>query len=121
LNPQDFSRSNTDNAVWGYLADGFFDRGALSNNTVGSGTEVAYRGQLFYNSITNASVFIPASGLRNYNTGQLLYAGNNGFYWSRSSYNGSNGWNLYVAGGTYPSNNTRTYGFSVRCVYDPQP
>ena len=61
--------------------------------------------------------FIPASGYRNNNNGQLNNVGNNGNYWSGSP-NGTNGYNLNFNNGNVnpANNNNRSNGFSVRCV-----
>lgn len=60
--------------------------------------------------------FFPAAG--NYNGTSLNNSGSNGYYWSSSWYNSSNGYNLnFNSGNVNPqNNNNRYYGFSVRAV-----
>jgi hypothetical protein len=113
LNPPTGTNSNTDNSVWGYYADGYFDRrpivnasgtGAVAISAVANtGPEAAYIGRLFYNpSTTNptyASVFFPAPGFRYWQNGALHNAGGNGAYWTTTTYSGTNqnntAWYLY--------------------------
>jgi hypothetical protein len=89
---------STDNSVWGYYADGFFDRRPLENsvNNIGNTSvfygnrDVAYIGRLFFNALVNserynASLFFPAGGHRYYTTGDLTKSGYEGFYWSSTS------------------------------------
>ena len=93
LQPQIDTESNLANSVWGFYADGFFDRrlpttatGGTANrataNTVAHGTtQIAHRGTLFFNAESGASLFLPATGVRAA-TGAVLFVGNWGFYWS---------------------------------------
>lgn len=54
------------NVHWGYYADGYFDRRAISNHAVnGSSISVAYAGNVFYNNTSGKSIFTPTSGGRN--------------------------------------------------------
>jgi uncharacterized protein (TIGR02145 family) len=68
------------------------------------------------------SLFLPAAGLRGYNSGELAYASSYGYYWSSSPNYGGNhsaGYLHFYSGSVYPLNsNYRAYGFSVRCVRD---
>jgi hypothetical protein len=123
LHPQTRDGVNsTANAVWGYYADGFFDRRQISSGAVSSGTrDVAYQGQLFYNSASNASLFFPAAGRRDSGTtGALSSLGSGGFYWSSSTAAISptaNSWNIELNNGTATLyHNTRSNGFSIRCI-----
>ena len=70
------------------------------------------------NSSKTATINFPASGLRDYYDGSLIYVGGNGYYWSAVPYYTSNGCNLsFYSGNVFPLNfNTRTYGFAVRAV-----
>ena len=71
LNP---NASTTDNSVWGFYADGFFDRrfittsqatGAVPNVSVAVlSKEIAHIGRLCYNPTTKASLFLNAAGTR---------------------------------------------------------
>ena len=122
-----------DNSVWGYYADGFFDRltvgtspNAVDSTTVGydssdlaepGNAEVAYSGRLIYNPVTYASLFLPASGVRADANGALTSAGDMGGYWTNSP-NGNNGWAFYFTPTSfYGYNNAhQSNGISVRCV-----
>jgi len=90
------------NVVYGYYADGYFDRreivqaiagptsnySALPRAVATPGAEVAYVGMLFYNRNNNASLFFPATGFRissaTATNGRLDQAGESGHNWSRS-------------------------------------
>ena len=75
-----------------------------------------------HDSDHKGSLFLPAAGLRNNNSGELAGASSNGYYWSSSPYYGGNSYagSLYFySGHVYPLlNSNRAYGFSVRCVRD---
>ena len=75
-----------------------------------------------HDSDHKGSLFLPAAGLRNNNSGELASTSSNGCYWSSSPYYGGNSYagNLYFGSGyVYPLNSSnRAYGFSVRCVRD---
>lgn len=114
-----------DNSVWGYYADGFFDRRAtftsyngISSSTVAKGTrDIAYAGLLIFNPTTHASVFFPAAGGRNGGDGSLYATGTYGRYWSSSSNANSTGWILGFS--TVNKNQAtinRVYALSIRCV-----
>ena len=106
---------NASNTLSGYYADGFFDRRSImpGNNHVGTGQELAYRGRLFYNTATNASLFFPAAGQRIQATGVLSEAGIKGYYWSASS-------TIATAEPTgsqaYVSTRLRNAAMNIRCV-----
>ncbi|MCL2651260.1 MAG: fibrobacter succinogenes major paralogous domain-containing protein [Candidatus Azobacteroides sp.] len=120
-NPPIDRSSNTDNSVWGYYADGFFDRRQITaSNAVSAGyKDIAYIGRLFFNPATAASVFLPAAGRCNYNSdGLLLFEGMSGSYWTSTRYNyGGPANNLSIGNNNA---NRACYGagsgFSVRCV-----
>jgi hypothetical protein len=95
---------NLDNSLWGFYADGFFDRlkvvsspngvdsAAVSYNASDlaaiSNTRVAYTGRLIYNPTTYASLFLPAAGARNgtlNNLGPLKSSGQRGMYWTSTN------------------------------------
>lgn len=73
-----------------------------------------------HNSDHKGSLFLPAAGLRSYNSGELAYTSSNGYYWSSSPNYGGNsnaGYLNFDSGYVYPLyNNNRAFGFSVRCV-----
>ena len=77
-----------------------------------------------HNSDHKGSLFLPAAGLRNNNSGELGNTSSYGYYWSSSpNYGGSNNaGHLYFSSGyVYPlSSNYRAIGFSVRCVRDKE-
>ena len=132
LNPQDGNRDhNEDNSLWGYYADGYFDRHAIEAGIIGEAhtlysavnplsKEVAYRGQLFFNPANNKSLFFPASGYRftDVNNDNLLI--NTGYiahYWTSSSFNTFNGWALSTYSGTsHAVYLNRINARNIRCV-----
>lgn len=73
-----------------------------------------------HNSDHKGSLFLPAAGLRHYNSGELAYTSSYGYYWSLSPYyGGSNyaGYLYFSSSYVYPlGSSLRAYGFSVRCV-----
>lgn len=133
LNPQASAGvTNLDNSVWGYYADGFFDRrqivtpgggnpiaaSAVAANTV----SVAYIGRLFFNSDAaspsyNASLFIPAVGSRSNFDGGLNFAGSLGYYWTSSASSTTMGWCILLnVNYAYPGVYSRSGGCPVRCI-----
>jgi len=136
----DISRliDNTE-SVWGFYADGYFDRrklcGAIGGGST-SGTSVAvnianyadpknqfvaYAGVLLYNNSIdpNKSLFFPSAGLRlGNNNGNLNNPGNFAGYWSDTGDAANTAWYWYVgvAGDVQQKNSTsRDYGMSIRC------
>ena len=124
---------NPDNSVFGYYADGFFDRreinngqgtSAGSNSTVSvSNGEIAHIGRLFYNPFNNASLFFPAAGIRSGSNGALSNSGMNGEYWSATlSSDNTTGnhqpWYLFGSASSASMGNTgvANSGRSLRCV-----
>lgn len=73
-----------------------------------------------HNSDHKGSLFLPAAGLRDYNSGELANTSSSGYYWSSSPYYGGDGYAGYLyfysgsVGPLYDS--SHAYGFSVRCV-----
>ena len=123
LNPPAKTASNIDNSVWGYYADGFFDRRQISNSsTVSAATyDIAYIGNLFYDSNTGASLFFPAAGNRKYasdnTSGNLQFTGNNGYYWTSSS-SGTSSYGLVINNNvaSIPASLIRGFAMPIRCV-----
>ena len=133
--PSHPTHTELDNAVWGFYADGFFDRlavgaspNAIDSTTVSfnasnlaamSNSSIAYAGLLVYNPYNGASLFLPTPGLRvgSSSGGALANAGALGAYWT-SSPNGNNGWAFYLTPTSfYVYNNAhQSNGASVRCV-----
>ncbi|MCL2651812.1 MAG: fibrobacter succinogenes major paralogous domain-containing protein, partial [Candidatus Azobacteroides sp.] len=120
-----------DSTAWGYYADGFFDRRQIVSSPTGVASStvsynasilannVAYIGKLFYNSTTNASLFMPAAGYRSNSDGTLLNTGSDGYYWSSTQYDSNSAYgltfyssNVFTADGYF----YRVTGISVRCV-----
>ncbi|MDR2233706.1 MAG: fibrobacter succinogenes major paralogous domain-containing protein, partial [Tannerella sp.] len=145
LNPPTGQNDNTDNSVWGYYADGYFDRYGIETTLSGGGAvahdfapqtavtpltkNAAYMGRLVYNPNNLASLFFPAAGHRGNNVGgnigELAGAGNGGFYWTSTANNAINHyWSLvFVAGGYdgFSELGQREFladntAFSIRCV-----
>lgn len=84
LNPKMRTLDDWSNSQFGFCADGWFDRRPLdaSEYSVGSGSEVAYIGRLYFNPATSASIFFPAGGSRIGTNGSLSGTGVNGIYWT---------------------------------------
>ncbi|MDR1225989.1 MAG: hypothetical protein LBK47_03720 [Prevotellaceae bacterium] len=63
-------------------------------------------------------VFFPASGYRNTSNGALTSQGANGYGWSSTQYNGTTGYrlNFNSTASTPAGNNSKAYGYPVRCV-----
>ncbi|MDR1698428.1 MAG: fibrobacter succinogenes major paralogous domain-containing protein [Prevotellaceae bacterium] len=119
--------NSTNDRYFGYYADGFFDRrpiekavGASSREksvVSGNTKDAAYIGLLFTNPATNASLFTPAGGYRNYRDGSLSNAGYDGCFWSSSAFSSHRGWYLNVlSSNANQSYNYHPNGFTVRCV-----
>lgn len=75
-----------------------------------------------HNSDHKGSLFLPAAGLRDSNSGELANTSSSGYYWSSSpNYGGSNyaGYLYFYSGSVGPLNDSsHANGFSVRCVRD---
>lgn len=110
----------------GYYADGFFDRypvNAAAKAVSTNNANVAYRGTLFFNPRTNASLFIPSSG--RIETGKGLdYQGDSGYFWSSSV---APKYSLLIYGvwgfetgywNVQPVSSVGSFGHSIRCVTD---
>ena len=92
---EDESQEKNIKAKDGFYADGYFDRRPIQKQRIADGTDrygvsvktsqVAYRGCVFYNPTTGASVFLPAGGRRESAGGRLMYAGETGYYWTSSA------------------------------------
>ena len=77
-----------------------------------------------HDSDHKGSLFLPAAGLRNNNSGELASTSSIGYYWSSSPYCGGNSYAgslHFYSGYVGPLNNyNRANGFSVRCVRDKE-
>jgi len=124
------SASDGANNVWGYYADGFFDRRKIGNSPNGTAltavstanNSIAYIGRLFFNpnSKSYASVFFPAAGNRNSNgsaLGALTNDGKYGYYWPSTSSSASISYYLNIGEIIARfGNGNRGGGMSIRCV-----
>lgn len=73
-----------------------------------------------YSILLSGIGYYPHSGCRDRDTSSFLGVGT-GYLWSASSYSSSNGYSVYFVsngGIATATNNSRAYGFSVRCVKD---
>ena len=135
VNPHTDVVDNRQNSLWGYYADGYFDRRAITNgpgitsatnSTVSATTyNIANIGNLFYNPANNASLFFPASGFRGSSStyeGALREAGTYGLYWTSSSPDAMalSAWYLTVSNVLVTPNKmgSRAEGLTIRCVKD---
>ncbi|NDV59526.1 BACON domain-containing protein [Bacteroides sp. 519] len=129
-----------DNSVYGYYADGFFDRRKIEtppgadpweNSAVAKNTaHIAYAGRLFYNPSNHKSLFFPAAGYLNVKNPQLLNeAGRKMLYFTASIYkedgNYSSTWALHGNTGSIDGTasmapktdySRERYAGSIRCV-----
>ena len=126
-------QTNRENAVFGFYADGFFDRRLPTNatgnpvsrataSTVAAGTiQIAHRGVVLFNTESQASIFFPHSGtLSAFGTPSLI--GSHGGYWSTvwgSPSSTITAWafrtsttTVFICSHLTP----RHRGFSIRCV-----
>lgn len=125
-----------ENQLYGFYADGFFDRRPIEKGILESGNggefkavcpdkaNAAFPGSLFFNQANNASLFFPGGGRREFGTAKLAWVGT-GYYWSSSPAFQTtmtpkgNVWSIELA---YPNSVLKTavhtYGYSIRCVKD---
>ena len=59
---------------------------------------------------------LPAAGFRNASNGALTNRGSSGNYWSSTGYGTNANYLLFASSTAGPTNSSRTYGYSVRCV-----
>ena len=120
------SSNDISNSLYGFYADGFFDRRTLEPNA-GDGKRtavsvnnslVAYVGRLYYNPMTNAHLFLPASGRRESEDGRHNNeVGLSGLYWTASSAHPDGAWVLiFQSGAVIRHFGVRYHGFPIRCV-----
>jgi hypothetical protein len=125
LNPQLGNALRSPNSVWGFYADGFFDRrmpgvshNNIANSTVAAGTnQVAYIGSLLFNPTTGYHLFFPAAGHRGI-TGVPVSLGGSALYFSGTQLDEINTWCLELTrvGGATIDYVWRSDGLSIRCV-----
>ena len=121
LNPVAGAGSNVfdlGNSAWGYYADGFFDRRKIDEATVAAATHAAaYKGRIFFNPETHASLFFPAAGYRT--TGAFSYTGTRAYYWAGTTVSKSNMACFYISNTRASAySQDRGYSWSIRCVRD---
>lgn len=119
------------NGVFGFYADGFFDRHPIKSKTlIDSNVDgvclddarAAFRGLLFYNPNTFASIFFPAAGRRDAGDGRLQHNGGTGYYLSSSLGNKweenspKNIWQLEFSNHPAPLSAVPNFASSVRCI-----
>jgi len=135
INPTNYvpnTNDPTNNVMFGYYADGFFDRRLIGSSVTGNvrstvaspGPDVAYTGMLFYNQYSYASLFLPVTGYRTTATtgpvGAIVEAGKSGHIWTSTFNTGSSPLQLgYDPSGTGTCRmnilDTDT-GVTIRCV-----
>jgi hypothetical protein len=139
LNPQTGGSSNLNNNIYGYYADGFFDRREITGIRAGAtgsdspvyavsntNSDIACIGRLFYNPHTATSLFFPGAGQRNFESGTVYDPGVYGYYWSSSNNHLSNAWTLAMTISTandllYMLGAYRASARSIRCVLGEPP
>ncbi len=89
----------------------------LANNTLTDvGTWISGATNYSSGKRIGNDLFLPAAGIRYFNTGALLYRGISGIYAS-SSPDGSGAWYMYFSkGSAYTITDSRNSGVSVRCI-----
>jgi hypothetical protein len=128
------------NTVWGYYADGWFDRRKIgdgvrgaagyagTNSSVSTGDSgIAQIGTVFYNPTAGsyASLFFPAGGFRDQSLGNIMDSGSRGNYSMSTAYRGDMAWAMgFGKSGSSAQiqfvgqNSWRSFKFNVRCVKD---
>lgn len=127
-NPQDGTISNMDNIIFGYYADGFFDRRKIVASPSGTPSSavsvenynIAYAGYLFFNPYDNGSLFFPVSGRRSNSNGSLQLTGNYCAYWSvTTSSDQAYAWALtFDQSLVYQYQIKKSEAVSIRCIKD---
>lgn len=110
------------NTLYGYYADGFFDRGVMTTVNVMTvrgklGHQFSTVGRLFYEPSTNASIFLPIAGNR-ISGGNLLSGFQADGCYTTSEASG-NAISLHFNGSSTITNSTsfsKARAYSVRCV-----
>jgi hypothetical protein len=97
---------------WTRSSNGWGDISAISTLTDGKYLIADYA------TFTNDGNIFPASGFRNYSSGNLFFVGNTGRYWSSSAYSTAEGYYLrFDSGYVGPDGHgDRQSGCAVRCV-----
>lgn len=127
------------NAQFGFYADGFFDRYPIQKKTLSAeegnvegvcleDARAAFKGTLFFNPVTNASIFFPAAGRRQASDGKLQFNGGTGYYLTASlgnqwidpsvNYSFKNVWQMEFTNFPAALSAVPGFGVSLRCVVD---
>lgn len=115
--PMGFSREAKDNTLFGFYADGYFDRRKLNSHIANAYTvKYATRGRVFFNKSTYASVFFPLGGTRT-DAGAPGDKAVYGSYWTSSATSAGFAIRIVVSngdGGVYSIE--RQNGVCIRCI-----
>ncbi|MEY3367279.1 MAG: hypothetical protein RI973_434 [Bacteroidota bacterium] len=93
--------------------------GVTANNTqTAVGTWSASATNYSSGRFFGPGLLLPATGSRTASNGSLDSRGNSGYYWGTTELGSGNAWYLVLSsfGGSYTTNNSRLYGFSLRCI-----
>ena len=115
--------SSVANMMYAFLADGYFDRQSINTDEYAVNVdtdEVGYWGQLVYNPITKASIFIPYTGFLENTDGSISSKGIYINMWTSSSTEESEAtiWNFNNENGGDLLPNNRSAGFTIRAVIE---
>ncbi len=107
------------NSVFGYFADGFFDRRTAASGAVdATSVNAGFRGRVFFNPYSYNSIFLPCGGYRN--VGAISQVGSRAYYWCSTTFSSTNTPMscIFVGDAIYgaPYSQGRQMSFSVRCV-----
>ena len=110
----------TTDLVWGYYADGYFDRRAVNaatHSVSGTSVGIASAGGIFYHPTTYKSVFTTTSGFRDI-TGELMDVGVRSGYWSQVADTDEKVTIIRQrsTGSEIASNSNKRYALNVRCL-----
>ncbi len=98
-------------------------QGVLSNNTISrtgswSNSPTNYGSAIHFGPDSNTKLLtLPAAGYRYTSNGRLSYRGSYGYYWSSTELSSNGAYRLSFSSGSQAvGTNSRTSGFSVRCI-----
>ncbi|HFK5537190.1 TPA: hypothetical protein ACGZ96_002332, partial [Elizabethkingia anophelis] len=82
-----------------------------------SGSSTNYTTALYFiNPSKVRTLMLPAAGFRSISNGELGSRGSFGYYWSSSETTSIANYLSFASSSVFVSNNSRAFGFSVRCV-----
>jgi hypothetical protein len=129
LHPPTGDANSRTNYIYGYYADGFYDRRTavrLNGTSVGivhyQQDDAAYGGGLFYNPVTKASLFLPVSASRGMVYGELSNSvGHTSYYWTRTQKDVMTGYALTQSNenGLVMGTPNLSQANSIRCIKKP--